>query len=162
MEIVPQEDALNIFLRRFAPRYTVRLSPDLVEVTSQTGLVRATPVVTLVDDKGRLHVGSIGDEPIAGNNGVRFRIFEHSATHGGHTQEELIAAFFRVALSRVLKKSLIRPVIIVENLDSLEAVMGGRQREVISHSIEQASAVALVIRPRIERGIDGRKSKDKT
>jgi|SRR5688572_4548930 len=143
MHVVSNLDELNFFLRRFAPRVTLRMAPDAVEVTSAEGHFRVAAVVTVVENRGHSRVAAIGDDPVA--SGVRINVFARAATDK-HQANGYFETFLQAALQRLPKTSgIIRPVVLVENLGSLDPVLLGRQNEMAIRAIERWGAVAAVI-----------------
>jgi hypothetical protein len=91
-------------------------------------------------------VVAIGDDPIVNASRVRMNIFARPPT-GEHQSNGYFETFLQAALERLPKAfGIIRPVVIVENLKSLDSVFSGRQHEMAVRTIEQWGAVAVVIR----------------
>jgi len=146
MYLVSHLDELNFFLRRFAPRMTLRLAPDSVEITSAEGHFRAAPVVIFVEEGNRRRVAGIGDDCVTNSSGSRVNIFTSDSTGKHGPNDGLVETFLYTAFSRLPKsRGIMRAVVVVENLNSLDLVLSGRQREIIAGALERWGAVAAVM-----------------
>ena len=146
MYLVSQVSELNFFLGRFAPRVTLRLAPDSVEVSSSDGHFRAAPVVVFVKDGDRRRVAGIGDDCLANATSGRVNIFTGAATREHTTTDNLVETFLHAALRRLPKSCGIpRAVVVVENLNSLDSLLSGRHREIIASALERWGAAATVM-----------------
>jgi hypothetical protein len=121
MFVVTDESELNWWLRRFAPRITLRLSPDFVEIASARGVAHSATVLT----------GSI---PV-------FRLVDAVLP-----PDEVAARFLAVLLKRLPPSGgFIRPIVLVEGLRSLEGVLGGQQQAIVTRALATCGAAAAVI-----------------
>jgi hypothetical protein len=147
MFAVVDASQLNWWLRRFAPRITLRLSPDIVEIASTQGAVHSAPVLTVIRKGNKTIVVGIGDDPVTERAAIRIPTFSASGDlmNSGDAFERLL----RVLLKRLPRSGgFIRPVVMVEGLPSLESVLGGRQREIVTEALATCGAVAAVIAER--------------
>ena len=123
MFVVTDESELNWWLRRFAPRISLRLSPDVVEITSPQGVAQSAAVLRVIQEGDRPVVAAIGDEPAAA------------------------ARFLSLLLGRLPPSGgFIRPVVTVEGVPSLEAALGGQHRAIVTRALAAYGAAAAVIR----------------
>lgn len=145
MLVVADTSQLNWWLRRFAPRVTLRLSPDLVEFRSKQGVAQAAAVATLVRrQKGDPLVAGIGDDPVTDAGAVRVPVF------GGDgvllERGEIVERFLRALLKRLPPSGgFILPVVLVEGLQSLDHALGGRQRAIVIRALARCGVGAVVI-----------------
>jgi hypothetical protein len=147
MFVVVDASQLNWWLRRFAPRITLRLSPDIVEIASAQGTVHSAPVLTVIRKSNKTLVVGIGDDPVMEDAAIRIPAFSASGdlVDSGDGVESLL----RMLLKRLPRSGgFLRPVVIVEGLSSLEGVLGGREREIVTGALATCGAVAAVIADR--------------
>lgn len=144
MIVVTDVSELNWWLRRFASRITLRLSPEVVEVTSTEGAVSSAPVLAVIRKGERTLVAGIGDDPVTDADAIRIPAFSSS----GNLLEssEAIERLLRVLLKRLPPSGgFVRPVVVVHGLPSLEGVLGGRQCELVTCALSACGAAAAVI-----------------
>ena len=144
MIVVSDVSELNWWLRRFASRITLRLSPEVVEVTTAEGSIHSAPVLAVTRNGERTHVVGIGDDPVTDADAIRIPAFSSS----GNLVEcgEAIERFLWVLLKRLPPSGgFVRPVVIVHGLSSLEAVLGGRQSELLTRALSACGASAAVV-----------------
>ena len=145
MFVVTDESELNWWLRRFAPRISLRLSSEFVEVVSPLGVAQSAAVVTLVRRGGRAVVVGIGDEPVADLAADRIPVF--GAHRGVLTVDDAAAQFLSVLLKRLPPSGgFVRPVVVVEGLLSLDRDLEGQQVAVVTRALAACGAAAAVIR----------------
>lgn len=145
MFVVTDESELNWWLRRFAPRISLRLSPDFVEMASARGTAHSAAVLTVIHKGDRTLVAGIGDEPVADVAANRIAVFQ--APEPVLTADDAVARFLCVLLRRLPPSgSFIRPVVIVDGLRSLESALGGQHRAIVTRALTTCGAAAAVIR----------------
>jgi hypothetical protein len=136
---------LNWWLRRFAPRISLRLSPDFAEVVSPQGVARSAAVLSVIRKGDRAIVAGIGDEPVADAAAGRIRAFQLPGAV--LTADDAAARFLSVLLKRLPPSGgFIRPVVIVEGLSSLDAALGGQHVAIVTRALTACGAAAAVIR----------------
>ena len=146
MDIVSRIEELSFFLRRFAPRIVLRVGPDFVEASSREGRVQATPFLIVIRQGNRPIVAGIGDDPVTSSDAVRVPVFSGVPAGGSAEHDDLVESFITTILARLPKSGgVIRPVVVVDNLSSLEAPLLGRQRELIARALTRWGAAAVVI-----------------
>jgi len=144
MFVVRDESELNCWLRRFAPRVSLRLSPDFVEAFSSQDTARSAAVVSLIRKGERAVVAGIGDEPVADAAADRVPVFQ--IHRDVLTAEDAATQFLSVLLKRLpASGTLIRPVVVVEGLPSLEGALGGQQVAIVTRALTACGAAAVVI-----------------
>jgi hypothetical protein len=145
MLVVTDESELNWWLRRFAPRISLRLSPDFVEVISPQGVARSAAVLSLIRKGDRAVVAGIGDEPVADAAADRIPVFQ--ANRSVLTVDDAAAQFLSVLLKRLPPSgAFIRPVVVVEGLPSLDDALGGQHVAIVTRALTACGAAAAVIR----------------
>ena len=147
MFVVVDESHLNWWLRRFGPRITLRLSPDIVEITPTQGTVHSAPVLTVIRKGNNILVVGIGDDPVTDGAAIRIPAFNAS----GDLMEpaDAVERLLRILLKRLPRSGgFIRAVVIVEGLPSLEGVLDRREREILTEALASCGAVAAVIADR--------------
>ena len=142
MIVVADVPELNWWLRRFASRITLRLSPDVVEATSAEGAVHSLPVLAVVRRDDRTLVAGIGDDPVTDDDAIRIPAFSSSGNLLGSS--EAIERLLWWLLKRLPPSGgFVRPVVIVHGLPSLEGVLGGRQSELVTRALSACGAAAV-------------------
>ena len=145
MFVVTDESELNWWLRRFAPRISLRLSPDFVEIASLQSVAQSAAVLRVIQKGDRPVVAAIGDEPVADATAERIPVFRVPGTV--LTADDSAARFLSLLLRRLPPSGgFIRPVVIVEGLPSLEAALGGQHRAIVTRALAACGAAAAVIR----------------
>lgn len=145
MFVVTDESELNWWLRRFAPRISLRMSADSVEVVSPQGAVRSAAVLRLIRKGDRAVVAGIGDEPVADAAADRVPVFQ--AQQGQLTVDDAATQFLSLLLKRLPPSgAFIRPVVVVEGLDSLNRALGGQHVAIVTRALTACGAAAAVIR----------------
>lgn len=145
MLVVTDESELNWWLRRFAPRVSLRLSPDFVEMISAEGTARSAAVLSVIQKGDRTLVAGIGDDPVADVEAIRIAAFQAP----GHvlSPDDAVTRLLFVLLKRLPPSGgFIRPVVIVEGLRSLESALGGQQQAIVTRALTTCGAAAAVIR----------------
>lgn len=124
MFVVSDESELNWWLRRFAPRISLQLSPNFVELASSHGVAHSAAVLSVVQKGDRIVVAGIGDEAVADVAADRIPVFQ---APGAVLTPDEAAARFLSGLFRRLPRSggFLRPVVIVEGVRSLEGALAG-------------------------------------
>ena len=144
MFVVADVSELNWWLRRFASRITLRLSPEFVEMTSAERAVHSAPALTVIHRGDRTLVVGIGDEPVTDQDAIRIPAF--SSPRNLLESSEAIERLLTVLLRRLPPSGgFVRPVVIVHGLPSLEVVLAGRQCEVVTRALAACGASAAVI-----------------
>jgi len=144
MLVVADVSQLNWWLRRFASRITLRLSPEFVEMTSAEGAVRSAPLLTVIHRGDETLVVGIGDEPVTDENAIRIPAFSSSGNL--FEPSEAIERLVMVLLKRLpASGGFVRPVVIVHGLPSLEVILAGRQCEFVTRALSACGAAAAVI-----------------
>lgn len=144
MFVVNDESELNLWLRRFAPRISLRLSPDFVEIASPQGVAQSAAVLRVIQQGDHPVVAAIGDEPVAEAAADRIPVFQAPGTV--LTPDDSAARFLSLLIRRLPPSgSFIRPVVIVEGLRSLEAALGGQHRAIVTRALAAYGAAAAVI-----------------
>lgn len=144
MLVVADVSELNWWLRRFASRITLRVSPESVEMTSAEGTVHSAAVLTVIHRGDRTLVVGIGDEPVTDEDAIRIPAFSSSGNL--FESSEPIEKLLLVLLQRLPPSGgFVRPVVIVHGLPSLEVVLRGRQREFVTRALSACGAAAAVI-----------------
>ena len=152
MFVVSDPQHLNWWLRRFAPRVVLRMTPESVEASSSEGFVHARPTLVVAADGANRRILGIGDDPVEHPSAERIAIFD-SSSHGVDTSADLVAAFLRVVLKRLPRRwGVIRPVVLVEGIESLHEPLAGRERDVIVQALTASGAVAAVLRGAVDNG----------
>ena len=124
MFVVTDESELNWWLRRFAPRISLRLSPNFVEIASAGGTAPSAAVLSVIHKGDGTLVAGIGDEPVADVAANRIAVFQAPRTV--LTPYDAVARFLCVLLKRLPPSGrFIRPVVIVDGLRSLEKPVAG-------------------------------------
>lgn len=145
MFVVADDSELNWWLRPFALRISLRLTPDFVEVVSPQGVARSAAVLSVVRKGDRAAVAGIGDEPVADSAADRIRVFE--VPKQVLTVDAAVARLFSVLLKRLPSSGgFIRPVVVVEGLPSLDASLGGQHVAFVTRALAACGAAAAVIR----------------
>ncbi len=144
MLVVADVSELNWWLRRFASRITLRLSPEFVEMTSAEGAVRSAPVLTVIHRGDRTLVVGIGDEPVTDEDAIRIPAFSSSGSL--FESSEAIERLLLLLLKGLPHSGgFVRPVVIVHGLPSLELVLAGRQCGFVTRALSASGAGAAVI-----------------
>ncbi len=142
--VVTDESELNWWLRRFAPRITLRLSPDFVEIASARGVAQSATVLSVRRRGDRTVVAGIGNEPVtdaAADSIPVFRLLDAVLP-----PDEAAARFLAVLLKRLPPSGgFIRPIVLVEGLRSLEGVLGGQPQAIVTRALATCGAAAAVI-----------------
>jgi hypothetical protein len=145
MFVVADESELNWWFRRFAPRISLRLSPDFVEIASTQGVAQSSAVLTVIRDGDRTFVCGVGDDPVANVSADRIPVFQVPG-EAGLSPVDAVERLLCALLKRLPPSgSLIRPVVIVEGLHSLEDVLRGQRCEIVTRALAASGAVAAVI-----------------
>jgi hypothetical protein len=145
MFVVTDESELNWWLRRFAPRISLRLSPDFVEIASARGTAHSAAVLSVIHKGDRTLVAGIGDEPVADVAANRIAVFQ--APGSVLSPDDAVARFLCVLQRRLPPGGgFIRPVVIVEGLCSLENALHGQQQPIVTRALLTCRAAAAVIR----------------
>jgi hypothetical protein len=145
MFVVTDESELNWWLRRFATRISMRLSPDFVEMASARGTAHSAAVLSVIHKGDRMLVAGIGNEPVADVAANRIAVFQ--APGPVLTPDDAVARFLCVLLRRLPPSGgFIRPVVIVDGLRSLENALGGQHQAIVTRALSTCGAAAVVIR----------------
>lgn len=144
MFVVTDESELNWWLRRFAPRISLRLSPDFVEIASARGTAHSAAMLSVIHKGDRTLVAGIGDDPVADVAANRIAVFQ--APGPLLTPDDAVARFLCVLLKRLPPSGdFIRPVVIVQGLRSLENALGGQQQTIVTRALTTCGAAAAVL-----------------
>ena len=135
-------DELNWWLKRVAPRVTLRLSTTEVIATSSDGEVRLPAVISFVREGDNYRIAGVGDDPVDTPGAATVHLF----TSGGNQRDQhgdLLARFFSLVLKRLPRSlSIIRPVIVVLGSRSLAPEVSNER---IARALESAGAAAVVV-----------------
>jgi hypothetical protein len=143
MEIVFSADHLSFFLRR-APRVTLRILADAVEVSSAEGSVRVSCVVSVVQQGNRHVIVGVASDQVRDPAATTLNLFAGQINEG--EREALMFEFLQCALRRLpTSGGFVRPVVVVENIDRLSPVLLGSQRDVVRRALERWGAAAVVM-----------------
>ena len=99
MFVVNDESELNWWLRRFAPRISLRLSPDFVELVSAQGVAQSAAVLRVIQKGDHPLVAAIGDEPVADAAAERIPAFQSPGTV--LTPDDSAARFLSLLIRRL-------------------------------------------------------------
>ena len=148
MFVVADVRELNWWLRTFAPRVGLRITPEFMEASYGQHVIHARTTLAVETEGVNKRILGIGDDPVAVTSAVRTSIFESMPdVLGAHG--DLVELFLRVLLKRLPRSpGFIRPVVIVEGLASLHERLAGRERDVIVRALAQCGAVAAVVSER--------------
>ena len=133
-------DELSFFLRRFAPRVTMRLDPSRVTLSTSAGEQHLTPTVSVARQEGDWRITDVGDTTERAGHYV-VNIFSDTFPTGVPERDDLFRAFFRGAVRKTMTRGVsLRPVVAVEGLASLD----GPQRDMVIRALEHAGAAAVI------------------
>lgn len=144
MLVVTDESELDWWARRFAPRLSLRLSPDFVEIESARSTVHCPAVLSVIQKDGRTLVAGIGNEPVSDVAADRIAVFRAPGTV--LTPEDAVTRFLCLLLKRVPSGGFTRPVVVVEGLRSLDSALGGQHRMIVTKALANCWVAAAVIR----------------
>jgi hypothetical protein len=137
-------DDLNFFARRFTPRIQLRVSSDAVIAATPETEVRVAASISFTRTGEIL---GIGGESADAADATTLHLFTASAA-ASPQYDDLLDKFLRLLLRRVHRKAAwLRPVLIVEGLDSFGPDIRPRVRESLVRALTSAGAAAIVVEP---------------
>jgi hypothetical protein len=122
------------------------LAPDVVEASSAEGRIEFRPVLAIIRKEGRTVVAGIGGGPVADPAATQVDVFSSDFTGRAAEQDEMVERFVYSALKQLPRSGgFLMPIVIVEGVDSLSAVLGGRHRDVITRALARWGAAIAVM-----------------
>ena len=143
--IVHALDDLHFWLKRFAPRVELRVSPEAVIVVTSKGELHVPASISFGRD-GPGEILGIGRDYTDAPDAVTVELFTAAAL-ASSDYDNLLEKFLRVVFTRVLRGVSVRPVVIVEGLNSMPRDLAQRIREALVRALTNARAAAIVIPP---------------
>jgi hypothetical protein len=143
MRVVSSIDDLGFFEKRL-PRVTLRIAADAVEASSRDGSVRVPSVVTVIRKSDRNVIAGVASDQVRDPTATTLNVF--SSDVGDGEREQLIEEFLRRALKQLPPtRGFLLPIVVVENIQELARILGGRQREIVGRAVERWGATAVVM-----------------
>lgn len=133
--------ALNNILGLFSAPITIHVDPDFFHFTTGTETLQLGTFLYLKKVDGKYAFHSAGGEAPTTPGAIRIDLFRNSELPSGVNRMEVLEAYLRHGIQKLsLKSRLIRPVITVQNIKSLEESLMGYQHYLMRPVLLEAGA----------------------
>lgn len=133
--------ALDKFFIRFSNPMTIYVDPDMFHFTSGTQTIQFGTYLYLKKVDGKYIYHSAGKEAPTRSEVVRIDLFRNSELPPGVNRMEVFEAYLRYGVQQLTNKSrIIRPVVTVKNIQSLDSVLMGYQNALMKPVLLEAGA----------------------
>lgn len=136
-------------MRRFGPRFTVRVSPDAFIFASPKSTLQIGTFLYLKEHTGQFDIITVGEDAPVVPGVFRVDLFGNdrlpSTPAPGIGRMECLEVFCRYGIQKVSGRSImVRPQVTIIGLDSLDAVLHGYQEAVLRQAFESTCASQVV------------------
>ncbi len=143
------EKAISDLMGKFSKDIEIHLSPNLVSFYRGANSIQTKPVIYISDTPKKPRVLAVGEGAVLDEPHFKIDVFNFSDTSSKTNLNpfDCLTAFFRHCITKVVDTiAIIRPKIIVHNIESLENLLKDAKEETIEKALYESGARVCVFK----------------
>ena len=132
---------LGYIFNKISGKVTIDVNPELLVFTRRDRSIGIATFLYLSNNNGTYKIQSIGEECEGSGSFSRVELFRDGPNPGeSYSRSELLEAFLRYGLKKVIGRNFMRPTVIFQGTQTLDSILAGYQDAILSKTALNAGA----------------------